>query len=38
MYSTIGHPQYITDDQGLKTGVILPIDTYTELNGNFTAT
>jgi hypothetical protein len=31
MDTAISHPQYITDDQGRKTGVILSIDAYTEL-------
>ena len=31
MDAALAHPQYITDDQGHKTAVILPLDTYTEL-------
>jgi hypothetical protein len=31
MDAAITHPQYITDDMGHKTAVILPIDAYTEL-------
>ena len=31
MDAAISHPQYITDDQGHKTAVILPLDAYTEL-------
>ena len=31
MDAAINHPQYITDDQGHKTAVILPLDAYTEL-------
>ena len=31
MDTSISHPQYITDDKGNKTAVILPIDAYTEL-------
>jgi hypothetical protein len=31
MNTAIGHPQYITDDKGHKTAVILPIEAYTEL-------
>jgi len=31
MNTAIAHPQYITDDKGHKTAIILPIDAYTEL-------
>jgi hypothetical protein len=31
MDAAISHPQYITDDEGHKTAVILSIDAYTEL-------
>jgi hypothetical protein len=31
MNTAISHPQYITDEMGQKTAVILPIDAYTEL-------
>lgn len=31
MDAALSHPQYITDDKGNKTAVILPIDAYTEL-------
>ncbi|HUX40355.1 MAG TPA: hypothetical protein VMV83_04225 [Rectinemataceae bacterium] len=31
MDAAINHPQYITDEQGHKTAVILPLDAYTEL-------
>jgi len=31
MNITFAHPQYITDDKGNKTAVILPVDAYSEL-------
>lgn len=31
MNAAIPHPQYITDDQGRKIAVILPLEAYTEL-------
>lgn len=31
MDAALSHPQYITDDTGKKTAVILSIDAYTEL-------
>ncbi|MGA2547747.1 MAG: hypothetical protein ABSF43_14440 [Rectinemataceae bacterium] len=31
MDAAITHPQYITDNDGHKTAVIIPIDAYTEL-------
>lgn len=31
MNATLEHPQYITDEQGRKTAVILPLEAYTEL-------
>lgn len=31
MDAAISHPQYITDDKGHKTAIILPIEAYTEL-------
>jgi hypothetical protein len=31
MDAALFHPQYITDDQGRKTAVILSLDAYTEL-------
>lgn len=31
MDAAIAHPQYITDEQGRKTAVILPLEAYTEL-------
>jgi hypothetical protein len=31
MDAALSHPQYITDEMGNKTAVILPIDAYTEL-------
>ncbi|HUX42859.1 MAG TPA: hypothetical protein VMV83_16955 [Rectinemataceae bacterium] len=31
MDAAFAHPQYITDDQGNKTAVILPLEAYTEL-------
>lgn len=31
MNATISYPQYITDEQGKKTAVILSLDAYNEL-------
>lgn len=31
MNAATAHPQYITDDQGHKTAVILSLEAYTEL-------
>jgi hypothetical protein len=31
MHAALSHPQFITDDKGNKTAVILSIDAYTEL-------
>lgn len=31
MSIAISHPQYITDEKGNKTAVILPLDAYSEL-------
>lgn len=31
MDAAINHPQFITDDTGHKTAVILPLEAYTEL-------
>lgn len=31
MSVAIGHPQYITDEKGHKTAVILSLDAYSEL-------
>jgi hypothetical protein len=31
MDAVISHPQYITDEKGHKTAIILPMETYREL-------